>query len=87
MDEPNSLVPVDPPGVGVRAAERALDCAVASPILFVIVALIGMSAVAVTVPVAIFPMTNFPKIVVGVDNGVTPIDQMRVTITAQSKKR
>src|SRR3954467_11495001 len=54
----------------------------ARPILFVIVTLIGMGAyLAYTIPVAVFPMTNFPKIVVGVDNGVTPIDQMQVTIT------
>jgi CzcA family heavy metal efflux pump len=33
------------------------------------------------VPVAVFPATNFPRIVVGVDNGVMPIDQMMVTIT------
>ena len=28
-----------------------------------------------------FPETNFPRIVVGVDNGVAPIDQMLVTVT------
>ncbi len=82
MDEPNSLVPVDPPGVDVPAAEEHWTARFASPILFVIVALIGMGAyLAITIPVAVFPMTNFPKIVVGVDNGVAPIDQMQVTIT------
>ena len=30
---------------------------------------------------AVFPATNFPRIVVGVDNGVMPIDQMQVTVT------
>ena len=33
------------------------------------------------IPVSVFPSTNFPRIVVGVDNGVMPIDQMQVTIT------
>ena len=32
-------------------------------------------------PIAVFPSTDFPRIVVGVDNGVMPIDQMLVTIT------
>jgi CzcA family heavy metal efflux pump len=31
--------------------------------------------------VAVFPSTNFPRIVIGVDNGVMPIDQMQVTVT------
>src|SRR5207253_5450031 len=34
-----------------------------------------------TIPVAVFPEVDFPRIVVGVDNGVAPIDQMQVTIT------
>lgn len=33
------------------------------------------------VPIAVFPQTNFPRVVIGVDNGVTPIEQMEVTIT------
>src|SRR5712672_3069127 len=32
-------------------------------------------------PVSAFPSTDFPRIVIGVDNGVMPIDQMLVTIT------
>jgi CzcA family heavy metal efflux pump len=52
------------------------------PILFVIVALIGVGAyLAFTIPVSVFPDTNFPRIVVGVDNGVAPINQMQVTVT------
>ena len=30
---------------------------------------------------AVFPTTNFPRIIIGVDNGVMPIEQMEVTIT------
>jgi CzcA family heavy metal efflux pump len=33
------------------------------------------------VPIAVFPETNFPRIVIGVDNGVMPVEQMQVTIT------
>src|SRR5437868_8166881 len=36
---------------------------------------------ALSIPVAVFPTTNFPRIIIGVDNGVTPIEQMEVTIT------
>ncbi|HEV3141616.1 MAG TPA: efflux RND transporter permease subunit [Vicinamibacterales bacterium] len=36
---------------------------------------------ALTLPVAVFPQTNFPRIVIGVDNGVMPIEQMEVSIT------
>ena len=41
---------------------------------------------AFTIPVAVFPTTNFPRVVIGVDNGVMPIDQMLVTITRPSKR-
>ena len=51
-------------------------------ILFIIVALAVFGAyLAYTIPIAVFPSTNFPRIVVGVDNGVMPIDQMQVTVT------
>jgi CzcA family heavy metal efflux pump len=52
------------------------------PIIFVIIALVVMGAyLALSIPVAVFPSTDFPRIVVGVDNGVAPIDQMQVTVT------
>ncbi|MGC2888411.1 MAG: efflux RND transporter permease subunit [Candidatus Acidiferrum sp.] len=52
------------------------------PILFLIVslALVG-GYLAFSIPVSVFPNTDFPRVVVGVDNGVMPIDQMLVTIT------
>src|SRR5580692_11155609 len=52
------------------------------PIIFVILTLVAVGVyLALTLPVAVFPDTNFPRIVIGVDNGVFPIDQMLVTIT------
>ncbi len=36
---------------------------------------------ALTIPISVFPTTDFPRVVIGVDNGVMPIDQMMVTIT------
>ena len=52
------------------------------PIIFLILTMVAVGIyLALTIPVAVFPETNFPRIVVGVDNGVTPIDQMLVTVT------
>ena len=52
------------------------------PVLFLIVslALVG-GYLAFAIPISVFPNTDFPRIVIGVDNGVMPIDQMLVTIT------
>jgi CzcA family heavy metal efflux pump len=51
-----------------------------------IIFLIGILTVigvwqAFTLPVAVFPTTNFPRIIIAVDNGVMPIEQMEVSIT------
>jgi multidrug efflux pump subunit AcrB len=52
-----------------------------SVIFFILtVALLG-GYLAFTIPVSVFPTTNFPRILIAVDNGVMPIDQMMVTIT------
>ncbi len=49
------------------------------PIIFVILTLVAVGIfLALNIPVAVFPDTDFPRIVVGVDNGVFPIDQMLV---------
>jgi CzcA family heavy metal efflux pump len=53
-----------------------------SPIIFLILALAAAGAyLAFNIPVSVFPNTDFPRVVIGVDNGVMPIDQMLVTIT------
>jgi len=52
------------------------------PIIFVILTLVAAGVyLATTVPVAVFPEVDFPRVLVGVDNGVAPIDQMMVTVT------
>jgi multidrug efflux pump subunit AcrB len=43
-------------------------------------ALLG-AYLAFTIPVSVFPNTNFPRVLIAVDNGVMPIDQMMVTVT------
>src|SRR5215471_20632273 len=48
--------------------------------LIITLAILGVY-LAFTVPISVFPETNFPRILISVDNGVMPIDQMMVTIT------
>src|SRR5450755_2295598 len=53
-----------------------------SPIIFLILALAAAgSYLGFSIPVSVFPSTDFPRVVIGVDNGVMPIDQMLVTVT------
>src|SRR6201988_4580046 len=51
-------------------------------ILFVVIvlAIVGVYE-AVSLPIAVFPSTNFPRIIIGVDNGVMPINEMEIAIT------
>ena len=48
--------------------------------LVLVLSLAGVYA-AFQVPISVFPDTNFPRVVIGVDNGVMPVEQMQVTIT------
>ncbi|MFZ3216016.1 MAG: efflux RND transporter permease subunit [Candidatus Acidiferrales bacterium] len=51
-------------------------------IIFLIITLAMVGAyLAFSIPIAVFPTTDFPRVLIGVDNGVMPIDQMLVTIT------
>lgn len=51
-------------------------------IIFLIATLALVGAYFVfSIPIAVFPTTDFPRVIVSVDNGVMPIDQMLVTIT------
>src|SRR5579862_5242552 len=73
MSEPNTSTPV--------AAEH-WTARFSRPVIFVILTLITAGVyLAFTIPVAVFPNTDFPKIVVAIDNGVSPINQMQVMVT------
>jgi multidrug efflux pump subunit AcrB len=51
-------------------------------ILFFIIVLAAAGIfLARSIPIAVFPDTNFPRVVIAIDNGVMPVDQMQVTIT------
>jgi len=70
-----------PSSAGEKAAAPWFD-RLSRPILFLTIALAAVGAyLAFSIPISVFPETAFPRIVIGVDNGVTPIDQMLVTIT------
>ncbi|HEY6368967.1 MAG TPA: efflux RND transporter permease subunit [Candidatus Sulfotelmatobacter sp.] len=52
------------------------------PVIFVILTLGLLGAyLAFTIPVSVFPSTDFPRVLIAVDNGVMPIDQMTVIVT------
>jgi CzcA family heavy metal efflux pump len=52
-----------------------------SVIFLVLILSIAGIYLAFTIPISVFPTTDFPRVIIGVDNGVMPIDQMMVTIT------
>src|SRR6201981_1984688 len=80
-------MPVDLPAAAPRSSNARKPAVpwfhrLSRPILFLIVTLKLVGAyLAFSIPVAVFPSTDFPRIIVGIDNGVMPIDQMLVTIT------
>ncbi len=54
----------------------------ATTILFCII-LLSLAGIylAGKVPISVFPDTNFPRVVISIDNGVMPVEQMQITIT------
>ena len=64
-------------------AQRTFWLARSTHTIFFLAAALTLAGIyfAFRVPIAVFPQTNFPRVVIGVDNGVTPIEQMQVTIT------
>jgi CzcA family heavy metal efflux pump len=74
--------PPQPPGQAVEQNREHWTSRHLKSILFIIVATAGFGLyLAFSIPIAVFPSTNFPRIVVAVDDGVMPIDQMQVTVT------
>src|SRR5579884_3763535 len=64
------------------AEERYWFTRYSKSLVFLVIAVaIAGAYLAFTIPISVFPQTNFPRVVIGVDNGVMPIDQMMVTIT------
>src|ERR1700712_4970028 len=72
-----------PQQTGEQTGERPFWLASASKPIFFFLGLLTLAGiyVAFRVPISVFPETNFPRVVIGVDNGVMPVEQMQVTIT------
>lgn len=63
-------------------SHTALVLRFGKPILFIIVALCMAGVFAgFTMPSSVFPQTDFPRVVILIDNGVIPGDEMMATIT------
>src|SRR5215469_7356652 len=70
------------PPVPAEAELRHWTVRHGKPVIFLILTLVAVGIyLANTIPIAVFPDTNFPRIVIAVDNGVFPIDQMQVQVT------
>jgi CzcA family heavy metal efflux pump len=80
--QPGNVRPAAVQGNGKKAAGLPWFRKLARPVIFltITIALVGLY-LAFTIPIAVFPNTDFPRILIGVDNGVMPIDQMLVTVT------
>jgi CzcA family heavy metal efflux pump len=65
------------------AADESFWLARSTRTIFFFAAVLTLAGIyfAMQVPISVFPETNFPRVVIGVDNGVMPVEQMEVTIT------
>ncbi len=74
-------MPNDEPGA--PEGRRPFWLAQSTRTIFFFAAVLTVAGVyfAFQVPISVFPETNFPRVVIGVDNGVMPLEQMQVTIT------
>ena len=43
---------------------------------FLIVLTVAGIYLATQIPISVFPTTNFPRVVISIDNGVMPVEQM-----------
>jgi CzcA family heavy metal efflux pump len=78
-------MPNEEPGArsGMSAPQKPFWLARSTRTIFFFAAVLTVAGVyfALQVPISVFPETNFPRVVIGVDNGVMPLEQMQVTIT------
>ncbi|HUV71215.1 MAG TPA: efflux RND transporter permease subunit [Terracidiphilus sp.] len=68
---------------GAPESQNSFWLARSTRTIFFFAAVLTLAGVylAFQVPISVFPETNFPRVVIGVDNGVMPVEQMQVTIT------
>ncbi len=71
------------PAFGLGASHKPFWLGQSTRTIFFFAAVLTVAGAyfAFRVPISVFPDTNFPRVVIGVDNGVMPVEQMQVTIT------
>src|ERR1700732_4365271 len=73
--------PVDAKGKRLERTTFWLARNTKTVFFFTIVLGIAGIYLALRVPISVFPETDFPRVVIGIDNGVMPVEQMQVLIT------
>lgn len=70
-------------GLEKRAERTTFWLARHTKTVFFFTIALGLTGIylALRVPISVFPDTNFPRVVIGIDNGVMPVEQMQVLIT------
>jgi multidrug efflux pump subunit AcrB len=82
LDKHSTVQPSTDPNSGDHDSGQHWIAQHSSPVIFLILTLGLLGAyLAFTIPVSVFPSTDFPRVLIAVDNGVMPIDQMTVTVT------
>ena len=72
-----------PPHLPGAETESSFWLSRSAKAIFFFLAVLTLAGIyaAFQVPISVFPDTNFPRVVIGIDNGVMPIEQMQVAIT------
>jgi CzcA family heavy metal efflux pump len=71
-----------PPGMPDGDAESSVVLRYGKAVMFLVVALCVAGAYSgFTMPSSVFPQTDFPRVVILIDNGVMPADEMMATVT------
>ena len=82
MNSPTTGLTSEQRSTGQHPTENHWIARHSRPVIFLILTLGLLGAyLAFTIPVSVFPSTDFPRVLIAVDNGVMPIDQMTVTVT------
>ncbi|HUH63954.1 MAG TPA: efflux RND transporter permease subunit [Terracidiphilus sp.] len=68
-------------GTGSGSSEFWLSRSLRSILFFAVVLTLAGIYLGFQVPISVFPETSFPRVVISIDNGVMPVEQMQVTIT------
>jgi CzcA family heavy metal efflux pump len=80
----SDLIHPGPVNTAVQRVQRATFwLARNTKTVFFFTIVLGLAGIylALRVPISVFPETDFPRVVIGIDNGVMPVEQMQVLIT------